>query len=95
MHIVDLDKFKEEFLHLVGNQVDNAIYELEKPRFAPDGTVIVAPSDITNGHLIEDLFPDMPRQLYWSIETMMKAETNSDWWNARYRIEAKIDENSN
>lgn len=44
---------------------------------------------ITNGDMIKALFPNMPRQMFWSIETEMNLASHYDWWNAHYKAESE------
>ena len=45
---------------------------------------IIIPKGATNEEIIKTIFPEMPRQVIWSINTMMEAETKEDWAQLPY-----------
>lgn len=85
----DVEKFSNEYLHKVGMQFDNAIYEMKKDRFCVNAIAIS--ENATNGDVIKAMFPSVEvkeknngYEVYLGIGTAIQF-FNHQWWNAPYK----------
>ncbi len=78
----DIEKFKNEYLHKVGTQFDNAISEMQKDRFCVNAITIS--ENTTNGDVIKALFPNED-----DFNDGHGAYFYKDWWNAPYKAESE------
>ena len=92
----DVKKFSNQYLHKVGTQFDNAIYEMEKDRFCVNAISI--PENATNGDMIRAMFPNAKIYASQSLKSVnVVTEYGLDaqvfdlsWWNAPYKSESEV-----